>query len=187
MNTMRRDVLKSIAVASVAIPAAGSAHAGLAAAPAAAASPAPIRQVLPLLAGQALDAAFIRGVRHAARHAAARLLPAHTIAGLDAGNLAALPRDGGAHSTALVGLTDTATAMLVLDRVRSAGGAVLAMTHHRLAAEAAAADWAAGLGELAVAQAHSRPALLAGAADDGAAGAAFRPDGISYRSFTCII
>ncbi|MCM8566780.1 hypothetical protein [Thauera linaloolentis] len=186
MDSMRREVLKSIAAASVAVPAAATAHTGLAAAQHTAdGASAAGRRVLPVVSGQALDAAFVHGAGRAARRAAATLLPAHTIG--EPQTLAALPRTAAGRPTALVGLTDTATAMLVLDRVRSAGGAVLAMTHHRLAGETGAAAWAEGLGELAVAQAHSQPALLAGAADDGAAGAARLPGGVSYMSFTCII
>ena len=46
--------------------------------------------------------------------------------------------------TLLVGLLDDASATLVLDLVRSCGGRVLAVEHHRV--DGAAADWAQALG-----------------------------------------
>lgn len=181
LNPMRREVLKSLAAAGVAVPAA--AHAAI---PAAAASAtATPRRVLPVLAGTALDAAFLAGVDAAAARSSATLLPAHALGAFDAAALAALTPAADA-ATAIVGLTDSASALLVIDRVRAAGGRIVDMTHHRLASEADAARWAAGLGELAVAQAAAAPGLLGGA-DDGAAGAAFVAGGVSYMSFTCVI
>ena len=47
--------------------------------------------------------------------------------------------------TLLVGLLDDASATLVLDLVRSAGGRVLAVENHRV--DSAAADWAKALGQ----------------------------------------
>lgn len=180
MNPMRREVLKSIAAAGVALPAAATVHAGV---EKLAGSAGEALRVLPVTAGQPLDAAFVRGVAAATARGAAHLLPAQAIAAFAPAALAALGDAADGRPTAIVGLTDSATALLVLDRVRSAGGSVLATAHHRLAAEADAAAWAAGLGELAVAQARSRPTM----ADDGTAGAAYVTGGISYMSFTCIV
>ncbi len=182
MNPMRREVLKSIAAAGVALPAAATVHAGVHRLTGSAGEG---LRVLPVTSGQPLDAAFVRGVAAAAR-GTATLLPAQAIAAFAPAALAAVGNATEGRPTAIVGLTDSATALLVLDRVRSAGGSVLATAHHRLAAEADAAAWAAGLGELAVAQAHSRPALPA-LVDDGATGAAYVAGGISYMSFTCIV
>ncbi|ENO84945.1 hypothetical protein, partial [Thauera linaloolentis] len=62
MDSMRREVLKSIAAASVAVPAAATAHTGLAAAQHTAdGASAAGRRVLPVVSGQALDAAFVHG------------------------------------------------------------------------------------------------------------------------------
>lgn len=181
LNPKRRELLKSLAAAGVAVPAA--AHAAIPAAAVAATATATPRRVLPVLAGTALDAAFLAGVDAAAARSAATLLPAHALGAFDAAALAALaPAADG--PTAIVGLTDSASALLVIDRVRAAGGRIVDMTHHRLASEADAARWAAGLGELAVAQAAAAPQR---AADDGAAGAAFVAGGVSYMSFTCVI
>lgn len=188
MNAKRREVLKSIAAAGVAAPIAAAAHAGDGARSGSPGAASPHRQrVLPVTAGHPLDAAFVRGVERATAGTTATLLPPHAIGDRNPAALTALRASAAGEATAIVGLTDSATAMLVLDRIRDAGGSVLAMSHHRLSAEAGAAGWAARIGELAVAQAHSQPALLAGAADDGAAGTAYAPDGISYMSFTCII
>jgi hypothetical protein len=187
MNSMRREVLKSIAAASVAIPAAASVPASAAGLHRTGAAASGTARVLPVIAGLPLDAAFVRGVITASERSAATVAPTQSIGKLDSAAIAALTVASDGRPTTIVGLTDSATAMLVLGHMRSKNATVVAMTHHRLAHEANAAAWAARIGELAVAQALSPAALLAGAADDGAAGAAYVPDGISYMSFTCVI
>lgn len=112
--------------------------------------------ILSLVAGSALDAAFLAGVHraatargagHAAGHPAGHPL-AHRIDGFDAAfflQLEALLRDD--RETRLLGLLDDATATLVIDLVRSAGGRILVETRHRTGADAPALAWATATGQ----------------------------------------
>ena len=139
MQTDRRTLLKSLAAAGLAVSGMGWAHAAGTAGKAAAAA-----EVLALTsaqAGSALEAAFITGVQSSAQRSA------HTgLQGLDSQaftELGQLLADG--QDTLLVGLLDDASATLVLDLVRSAGGRVLSEEHHRV--DAGASQWAQQLGQ----------------------------------------
>lgn len=140
MQTDRRTLLKGLAAAGLAVSGIGWAQAAAAKASATAAAT-EVLAVTTGLQGSALDAAFVTGVQSAARHAS------HTgLQGLDSAaftQLGSLLVDG--QDTLLVGLLDDASATLVLDLVRSAGGRVLATEHHRVAHNAA--DWAQHLGQ----------------------------------------
>ena len=158
MNNDRRLVLKSLAAAGLAVSGVSFAHAG---------RPVSLRPVAPdeeavasLLAvtshggGAVLNAAFLAGIEAAssAMPFAPSPLPAMQLRGLDAEafvRLDALLKDG--EQTMLVGLIDDAAAMLVLDLVRSAGGQVLAVQHHRVGSGPHAVPWAQALGRALVA------------------------------------
>ena len=140
MQTDRRSLLKGLAAAGLAVSGMGLAQAAtvLAGKPAASAD---VLAVTSALRSSALDTAFVAGVQSTARGAA------HTgLQGLDSAafnQLGELLADG--KDTVLVGLLDDASATLVLDLVRSAGGRVLAVENHRV--DSAAADWAKALGQ----------------------------------------
>ena len=145
MQTDRRSLLKGLAAAGLAVSGMGWAQAATATAgktASAVAGSADVLAVTSYLHGSALDAAFVAGVQSTARGAA------HTgLQGLDSAafnQLGELLADG--QETLLVGLLDDASATLVLDLVRSAGGRVLAVDNHRVDATASA-DWAKRLGQ----------------------------------------
>lgn len=139
MQTDRRSLLKGLAAAGLAVSGMGLAQAAtvLTGKPAASAD---VLAVTSALRSSALDSAFVAGVQSTARGAA------HTgLQGLDSAalnQLGELLADD--KETVLVGLLDDASATLVLDLVRSSGGRVLAVEHHRV--DGAAADWAQALG-----------------------------------------
>jgi len=197
MNTDRRLVLKGLAAAGLAVSGAAWARIGgpgAALAPGLAA-PGTETAATALLAltsqtgGGALDAAFLAGVE--AGSAAARpnlpnlpnlpalpALPAMQLRGLDAaafGRLDSLLKD--TEQTMLVGLTDDATATLVLDLVRSTGGRVLAVEHHRVGNGPDAALWARALGR-SLAAAHAATDAAPASAGAGAQ---------ACVSFRCVI
>jgi len=172
MSTDRRSVLKSLAAAGLAVGSLSWAQAATSANPAPAASAS--RTVTSLVSGGALDAAFLAGVREAVQANAGQGLAAQPLQGLDAATftrLGALLQDG--EPTLLVGLIDDAAATLVLDLVRSAGGRVLSVQHHRVGHGAAAAPWATTLGRSLVAS-----AAVPAAAD---------PHGTAYVALSCVI
>ncbi|MBV8250562.1 MAG: hypothetical protein JO200_19205 [Comamonas sp.] len=155
MQTDRRTLLKGLAAAGLAVSGMGWAQAASTAAKAA--TSAEVLAVTSALQGSALDSAFLAGVQGMARHAA------HTgLQGLDSAafnQLSQLLADG--QDTLLVGLLDDASATLVLDLVRSAGGRVLAVENHRV--DGSAADWARDLGRsLAAGQSMNTTAVAAG-------------------------
>lgn len=149
MSTDRRFVLKGLAAAGLmaAMPwAQASTSAATPLADAAAAA-----RVTPLVSGGALDAAFLAGVRQATAKPAGVLVNP-PLQGLDAATyqqLDALLNDD--TPTLLVGLLDDAAAVLVLDLVRSAGGRVLSVEHHRIGAGSAGRQRAGELGQALVA------------------------------------
>lgn len=177
MSNDRRFVLKGLAAAgllaampwaqantSAVTPLAGAATADAAA------------RVTPLVSGGALDAAFLAGVRNAVGQPAGALVNP-PLQGLEAATyqqLNALLNDD--TPTLLVGLLDDAAAILVLDLVRSAGGRVLSVEHHRIGQDSAGQQQAGALGQ----------ALVAGA---GAAVAAGRvqENGSAYVALRCVI
>ena len=103
--------------------------------------------------GHALEAAFVQG----AQSVAARVQHSQLL-GFDSASfqqLHTMLHDQ--QDTLLVGLLDDASATLVLDLVRSAGGRVLSEEHHRIAADAT--GWAQQLGQTLVSgQSHAAPA-----------------------------
>lgn len=160
MQTDRRSLLKGLAAAGLAVSGMGLAQAAsalTAKTASAAAGSADVLAVTSSLHGSALDAAFVAGVQSTARNAAHSRLQ-----GLDSAafnQLGELLADG--KETKLVGLLDDASATLVLDLVRSAGGRVLAVENHRV--NSAAADWAKALGQsLTTGQAMNTSAAAAG-------------------------
>lgn len=164
MQTDRRSLLKGLAAAGLAVSGmslAQAASALTAKTASAAAGSADVLAVTSSLHGSALDAAFVAGVQSTARNAS--LNATHTgLQGLDSAafnQLGELLADG--KETKLVGLLDDASATLVLDLVRSAGGRVLAVENHRV--DSAAADWAKALGQsLTTGQAMNTSAAAAG-------------------------
>ena len=144
MQTDRRSLLKGLAAAGLAVSSAGWIQAASASTtPAAAAANLAADSVLAVTSagqGSALDMAFVAGVQAAGK-------TSHTgLQGLDSAafnRLGQLLADG--QDTVLVGLLDDASATLVLDLVRSAGGRVLSEQHHRV--DASAASWAQNLGQ----------------------------------------
>lgn len=166
MHSDRRLLLKGLAAAGLVISGAGWTQlAGATAKPAeadAAAQAGGADDVLALtsaLSASALDAAFISGVR-----SAAQTVSHTTLQGLDSApfqRLGQLLADG--QSTLLVGLLDDASATLVLDLVRSAGGRVLSEQPLRM--DSSATDWARELGQsLALGQSCATPAAVANGA-----------------------
>lgn len=169
MHSDRRLLLKSLAAAGMAI----SGVSGAGWLPLAGAAPMPTGparegadDVLALTSGQlsatapdaALNAAFATGVRSAAQTAS------HTaLHGLDSAPFQRLGQLlGDERSTLLVGLLDDASATLVLDMVRSAGGRILSEHTHRIDGDAAA--WAQALGwALALGQPAPAAPVAAGA------------------------
>ncbi len=150
MNNDRRLVLKSLAAAGLAVSGISLAQGGrpplVAPGEDAAVS---LLAVTSHAASAALNAAFLAGVEaeSAAMPGAPSAMPAMQLRGLDADafvRLDAMLKDG--EPTMLVGLTDDAAATLVLDLVRSAGGQVLAVQHHRVGSGPDAAPWARALG-----------------------------------------
>ena len=142
----RRDVLKGLMAAGLLVSTPSWARslwptgdATTAAAPAQAA-------VSTLVSGSALDSAFLAGVNSALPgHGAAAT---HQLSQLDAGlyqQLNAQLNDG--EPGLLVGLLDDASAVLVLDLLRSAGAQVLSVQHHQVAQGSDAATWAHALGQ----------------------------------------
>ena len=169
MHSDRRFLLKSLAATGLAISGVGwgawaqaTPLAGLpsGAAPMdAAADVLALTSGLPASAGAGvLDSAFITGVRSAAqtvRHTA--------LQGLDSAPFQRLGQLlGDERSTLLVGLLDDASATLVLDLVRSAGGRVLSEQTYRIDGDAAA--WTQALGQaLALGQPVPAAPMAAGA------------------------
>lgn len=147
MTSDRRDVLKGLMAAGLLVSTPSWARSlwptGEAATTAAA--PAQALAVSTLVSGSALDSAFLAGVNSALPgHGAAT----HQLSQLDAGlyqQLNAQLTDG--EPGLLVALLDDASAVLVLDLLRSAGAQVLSVQHHQVAQGSDAATWAHALGQ----------------------------------------
>lgn len=176
MSTDRRSILKGLA-------AAGLVMVGMPWAPAASAQNAQaaglagaLPDVTALVSGSALDAAFMAGVRQAVNAPAGQALSAQALKGLDAATFARLNKLlNDDKATMLVGLIDDASAAIVLDLVRSAGGRVLSMEHHRAGQGSADAQWAQALGQSLVAASPAAPNAPASA------------QGSAYVSLCCVI
>ena len=144
MQTDRRSLLKGLAAAGLTVAGMGWAQAATSAPTAGATSATASDSLLALTsAGQgcALEQAFVAGVQSARGNAV------HTsLQGLDSAafnRLDQLLTDS--QDTLLVGLLDDASATLVLDLVRSAGGRVLQEQQHRV--DGSASAWAHNLGQ----------------------------------------
>ena len=140
MQADRRSLLKALTATGLAVSGIGWAQAATSAPGRTATRSAEVLAVTSSMHASALDKAFVAGVQSTSRNAL------HTgLQGLDSAafhQLGELLSDS--QETLLVGLLDDASATLVLDLVRSCGGRVLAVEHHRV--DGAAADWAQALG-----------------------------------------
>lgn len=143
MQSDRRSLLKALTATGLAVSGIGWAQAATSAAgriAGAATRSAEVLAVTSSMHASALDKAFVAGVQSTSRNAL------HTgLQGLDSAafnQLGELLTDS--QETLLVGLLDDASATLVLDLVRSSGGRVLTVEHHRV--DGTAADWAQALG-----------------------------------------
>ena len=143
MQSDRRSLLKALTATGLAVSGIGWAQAATSAAgrtAGAATRSAEVLAVTSSMHASALDKAFVAGVQSTSRNAL------HTgLQGLDSAAFhpwRELLTDS--QETLLVGLLDDASATLVLDLVRSSGGRVLTVEHHRV--DGAAADWAQALG-----------------------------------------
>ncbi|MFC3532931.1 hypothetical protein ACFOLG_12150 [Vogesella facilis] len=175
MTTDRRTLLKGLAAVGLAFTGGSLAHAasGLPdTATLAAGSQMPLTAVV---SGSAVDRQFLAGVSAAAQQHGMQQQPALSLNGLDGSllqHIHTLAQD--TQPAMLVGLVDDATATVLLDLVRSAGGRVLAQQHQRLNSDATAQQLAATLGHELV----RRPATVA---------AATAGSGVLCVSFCCVI
>lgn len=148
MTSDRRDVLKGLMAAGLLVSTPSWARSLWPTGDAAttAAAPAQALAVSTLVSGSALDSAFLAGVNSALPgHGAAAT---HQLSQLDAGlyqQLNTQLNDG--EPGLLVALLDDASAVLVLDLLRSAGAQVLSVQHHQVAQGSDAATWAHALGQ----------------------------------------
>ena len=175
MSTDRRSILKGLAAAGLMMTNLSWAQAS--APQAAAAADAALADVTALVSGSALDAAFMAGVRQSVNAPAGQALSAAPLQSLDAATFARLNQllnDDSA--TLLIGLIDDASAAIVLELVRSAGGRVLSVQHHRAGDGSAAAQWAQTLGQ-----------TLAAASPTAAPNAPASAQGRAYVSLSCMI
>ena len=140
MSTNRRAFLHTLTAAGFAISGLGLAQARVASS----AAPALGQDVLAITSatqGQMLEAAFVQGAQKAAQHVQHSQLQNFDSASFQ--QLHHLLADQ--QDTLLIGLLDDASATLVLDLVRSAGGRVLSVEHHRVTPHAT--GWAQQLGQ----------------------------------------
>ena len=177
MSTDRRSILKGLAAAGLVIVGMPWAQASSAQnAQVAGLAGRALPDVTSLVSGSALDAAFMAGVRQAVNAPAGQTLSVQPLQGLDAATFASLNKLlNDDNVTLLVGLIDDASAAIVLELVRSAGGRVLSMEHHRAGQDSASAQWAQALGQSLVTA--SAAALNAPASAQGRA----------YVSVCCVI
>ena len=176
MSIDRRLVLKGLAAVGFAMTSLRFAHAGTAAG-----VPLTVSQTLaavtPLVTGSAHDSEFLAGVQAAAQSQGLVQNEVIHLRGLDAAVFSRLRRmlqDG--EPATLVGLADDASATLILDLVRSAGGRVISTEHHRLASDLSAGQSAQALGSSLVLQSGTATAVSASQAA-----------GTAHVSFCCII
>lgn len=146
MTSDRRDVLKGLMAAGLLVSTPSWARSLWPTGDAATTATAPAQAVSTLVSGSALDSAFLAGVNSALPgHGAAAT---HQLSQLDAGlyqQLNAQLNDG--EPGLLVALLDDASAVLVLDLLRSAGAQVLSVQHHQVVQGSDAATWAHALGQ----------------------------------------
>jgi len=161
MTTDRRDVLKGLMAAGLLVSTPSWARSIWPAGDAASTAPAQPLAVSTLVSGATLDSAFLAGVNDALQADALKVSATHHLNHLGAevfNHLNAQLNDG--EPGLLVGLLDDASAVLVLDLLRSAGARVLSVQHHRVASGEDASAWARALGQSLV---SSDPAPLASA------------------------
>lgn len=175
MSTDRRTLLKGLAAVGLAFSGGSLARAADFRLPNNAATGDAGMTLTAVVSGGAADSAFLAGVTAAALQRGMQQQPALRLDGLDGSLLShihTLAQD--AQQAMLVGLVDDATAVVLLDVVRSAGGRVLSQQHHRLGSDSTAAQLAANLGRELV----SRP---------DAANLATQQAGEHCVSFCCVI
>ncbi|KAA6181775.1 hypothetical protein F2Q65_18905 [Thiohalocapsa marina] len=180
MNLDRRSVVKALAAAGLAVVGVPIAQASTQETAMVAGGTAVGRlKVTSLVSGTELDAPFLSGVQERVRHQVGDVaLTGYHLQGLEAGpftHLDALLNDGTPNR--LIGLVDDATATLVLDLVRSAGGRVMHSAHHRVGTGQSAAHWAQTLGRILVTADTAPPVQRTAAA----------PQVHAYVSFSCVI
>lgn len=145
MTSDRRDVLKGLMAAGLLVSTPSWARSLWPTDEATTTAAAPAQAVSTLVSGSALDSAFLAGVNSALPgHGTAT----HQLSQLDAGlyqQLNAQLNDG--EPGLLVALLDDASAVLVLDLLRSAGAQVLSVQHHQVPQGSDAATWAHALGQ----------------------------------------
>ena len=142
----RRDVLKGLMAAGLMVSSPSWARSLWPTGNATTQAASPALSVSTLVSGSALDSAFLAGVNSALPGHGATAT--HQLNQLDAGlyqQLNTQLNDG--EPGLLVGLLDDASAVLVLDLLRSAGAQVLSVQHHQVAQGGDAAAWAQALGQ----------------------------------------
>ena len=161
MSLDRRLVLKGLAAVGFAMTSLRFAHAGNSAAASLTASQT-LAAVTPIVTGSALDSEFLMGVQAAVKAQGLVQNEVIRLRGLDAAVFSHLSRmlQAGEPAT-LVGLADDASATLILDLVRSAGGRVISIEHHRLDSDLSAGPVAQALGSTLVLQPSAAPRLPA--------------------------
>lgn len=177
MSSDRRTVLKGLAAAGLVVAGVRWAQAAGAQTAGETDDKGTLPTVTSLVSGSALDAAFLAGVKQAVNAPAGQTQSTESLQGLAVASfkrLNALLGDG--EATLLVGLIDDASAALVLDLVRSAGGRVLSVQYHRLGQDTAAARWAQSLGQ-----------SLVGDTAPVALDAPTEAQGTAYVSLRCVI
>lgn len=157
MTTDRREVLKGLVAAGLLVSSTSWAK-SLWQTSDAAESQEEALAVSTLVSGSALDHAFLEGVHDALRPTAATIASTQALAGLGAetfGRLNTHLQD--TDPSLLIALLDDASAVLVLDLIRSAGAKVLSVQHHHLAGgvQGEAEARALGLALTAGASAHT--------------------------------
>ena len=176
MSIDRRLVLKGLAAVGFAMTSLRFAHAaGTVGLPLTASQT--LAAVTPLVTGSAHDSEFLAGVQAAAQSQGLVQNEVIQLRGLDAAVFSRLRRmlqDG--EPATLVGLADDASATLILDLVRSAGGRVISTEHHRLASDLSAGQSAQALGSSLVLQSGAATAVSGSQAA-----------GTAHVSFCCII
>jgi len=158
MSTDRREVLKGLVAAGLLVSSTSWAKSLWQTSDGAADNQEAALAVSTLVSGSALDRAFLEGVHDALRPASATVASTQALAGLGAetfGRLNTHLQD--TDPSLLIALLDDASAVLVLDLIRSAGARVLSVQHHHLAAGAQgeAEARALGLALAAGASAHT--------------------------------
>jgi hypothetical protein len=152
MSTDRREVLKGLVAAGLLVSSTSWAKSLWQPGSGAAENQGEALAVSTLVSGSLLDQAFLDGVQNALLPVSTAVASPQALAGLSAetfNRLSTQLQDG--EPALLLALLDDASAVLVLDLIRSAGAKVLAVQHHHLAAGAQGEAEARALGQALVA------------------------------------